>query len=219
VLYAPSLRQLAPDATLVMATLPILDWNAALLADLAAVDVGPAPRVCAAVLATDPFACWEDIADALRGAGVSGVSNFPSLALVDRSALADLDAANLGYARELDRLAWFAGDGFHVLGIAATPDQVVEARNRLGSSLDALCLTEAGDLHRSLNTGLALVRAFECAAGEDPAPGAPILRIAEENAPTKKSKTTRVSTRTPTARAEPQVDRAPRRRSSVNRGS
>ena len=70
---------------MVFATLPIVDWNKELADALA----GPAQfggsKVYAAIFAIDPFICWEDVVDLLRGAGIDGVCNFPPAALTERS--------------------------------------------------------------------------------------------------------------------------------------
>ena len=68
VIFAPSLRALPPGDPFVMATLPILDWNAELFR---AIDnVTSVGNHCyAAILMIDPFTLWEDLADLLLGDG------------------------------------------------------------------------------------------------------------------------------------------------------
>ncbi|WP_271575129.1 hypothetical protein [Bradyrhizobium sp. CCBAU 11361] len=73
--YAPSLRSLLKGFRLVMATLPILDWNDCLLRDLLTLDQATS-ALYAAIIMIDPFACWEDRAESLKDAGITGVANF-----------------------------------------------------------------------------------------------------------------------------------------------
>ncbi|MGL3104704.1 hypothetical protein [Bradyrhizobium sp. BR 1432] len=103
--YAPSLRSLPEGSLLVMATLPILDWNDCLLRDLLTLDKATsAPHVYAAILMIDPFACWEDIAELLKDAGITGVANFPPASMIERSAAGvPVDA---GQELELRRMEW-----------------------------------------------------------------------------------------------------------------
>lgn len=75
--YARSLRSLAESSLLVMAILPILDWNDCRLRDLVTLDQATsAPHVYAAIIMIAPFACWEDMAVSLKDADISGVANF-----------------------------------------------------------------------------------------------------------------------------------------------
>ncbi len=156
-LYAPSLRRLAAGSTLVMATLPVLDWNDELMKDLQALDSAPKHRVLAGILACDPFACWEDVADELTAAGIRGVANFPATAMTAGSGMVDLDDAGFGFKQELDRLAWFAEGGFQMLAVTASRTQALEAWDRLGGSMSAACVIRAYDIDRPADSAITLV--------------------------------------------------------------
>lgn len=69
---------------LVMATLPVIDWNDCLLRDLRALHQKASVHVYAAMVMIDPFACWEDFADLLKDAKISGVVNFPPASIIER---------------------------------------------------------------------------------------------------------------------------------------
>ncbi|SFN80650.1 hypothetical protein SAMN05216573_12247 [Bradyrhizobium sp. Rc3b] len=132
-IYAPSLRTLPQNAMLVMATLPVIDWNGCLLRDLQAGPKVP-PSCYAAIVMIDPFACWEDLGDLLEEAGMTGVTNFPPASMIERTpAGVPLDR---GQELELRRMEWFASRGFKVLFVAADEARMTAAEQRLGSQLD-----------------------------------------------------------------------------------
>jgi len=108
--FAPSLRTLPAGFPLVIATLPVCDWNGELLRSLDEIEPVAGARCYAAVLMIDPFTLWEDVADALMEKGFCGVVNFPPAALVETSSEASSEE-HLN-AAELERMRWFAENGF-----------------------------------------------------------------------------------------------------------
>ncbi|MGY3622133.1 hypothetical protein [Bradyrhizobium sp. USDA 10063] len=135
-IYAPSLRHLPEGSMLVMATLPVVDWNDCLLRDLRTIHKRTSVRAYAAMVMIDPFACWEDLADSLNDAGIFGVINFPPASIIERSiAGVPLDA---GKELELRRMEWFASLGFKALFVASNDLEITTAESRLGSHLDGI---------------------------------------------------------------------------------
>ncbi|WP_246510614.1 hypothetical protein [Bradyrhizobium glycinis] len=153
-IYAPSLRALPQNAMLVMATLPVIDWNDCLLRDLQ----GKPKRLgsCyAAIVMIDPFACWEDLADLLQDAKVTGVTNFPSASMIERTpAGVPLDS---GQELELRRMEWFASRGFKVLFVAPDEAKMSVAEQRLGSQLDGFVHLRSEALALSIGSDIGLV--------------------------------------------------------------
>ncbi|MGV7214871.1 hypothetical protein [Bradyrhizobium sp. UFLA05-112] len=134
-IYAPSLRSLPQGSMLVMATLPVIDWNDCLFRDLRALRRTYAP-VYAAIIMIDPFACWEDVAELLNEAGMTGVINFPPASLLERST--DGVPVDTGQELELRRMEWFASLGFKILFAAGNDSQITTAERQLGSHLDGI---------------------------------------------------------------------------------
>lgn len=132
-IYAPSLRSLPEGSKLVMATLPVIDWNDCLSRDLRSLNKEASADVYAGLVMIDPFSCWEDLADLLKAAGITGVVNFPPASLIDRSTAGrPVDA---GQELELRRMEWFASLGFKTLFTAGDDSQITAAERRLGSHL------------------------------------------------------------------------------------
>ncbi|MCK1289287.1 MULTISPECIES: hypothetical protein [unclassified Bradyrhizobium] len=135
-IYAPSLRSLPKGSILVMATLPIIDWNDCLLRGLQNVSEITRAHTYAAIMMIDPFACWEDVAEALKKAGVSGVVNFPPASMIERSAAGE--PVDSGQELELRRMEWFASLGFKILFAAADDAAMISAERRLGPHLHGI---------------------------------------------------------------------------------
>ncbi|MFK4492725.1 hypothetical protein [Bradyrhizobium sp. USDA 336] len=103
-IYAPSLRSLPEDAMLVMATLPVIDWNNCLLRDLHIIKKRTPVPAYAAIVMIDPFACWEDFADLLKNAEITGIINFPPASILERSSGGV--PVDTGQELELRRMEW-----------------------------------------------------------------------------------------------------------------
>ncbi|MET4323486.1 hypothetical protein [Bradyrhizobium sp. RT5a] len=135
-IYAPSLRSLPKDSMLVMATLPIIDWNDCLLRDLKNAPKRGRAHMYAAIMMLDPFAYWDDLAELLRDAGFLGVINFPPASMIQRSTTGEpIDA---GQELELRRMEWFTSLGFKSLFAAAKDSEIISAERRLGSHLHGI---------------------------------------------------------------------------------
>ncbi|WP_285170143.1 hypothetical protein [Rhizobium sp. CNPSo 3464] len=133
VIFAPSLRALSPGDPIVMATLPILDWNAELFRALDRVtSVGN--RCYAAVLMIDPFTLWEDLADSLKYKGFAGVVNFPPASLVEGVQ----SAVDAGNTLEIDRMKWFHDTGLGIIHTGSSRVEMADVSNRLADILDGM---------------------------------------------------------------------------------
>ncbi len=130
---APSLRALPHGYPLAMATLPIVDWNAALLDALEKAGPADRSRCYAAVMMIDPFALWEDMADLLKSRGIPGVVNFPP-ALAAKGSSASAGADN---AVEIERMRWFSNAGFKLAFAASLEGEAENAGARLPGLIDA----------------------------------------------------------------------------------
>ncbi|MGY3610417.1 MULTISPECIES: hypothetical protein [unclassified Bradyrhizobium] len=140
---------------LVMATLPIIDWNDCLLRDLRTIRKRTSARVYAAMVMIDPFACWEDFADSLKDAGISGVVNFPPASMIERSiGGVPIDA---GRELELRRMEWFASQGFKALFAAVNDSEITAAERRLGSHLEGIVYFPPETLKLTISEDMELI--------------------------------------------------------------
>ncbi|MDC9811079.1 hypothetical protein [Rhizobium binxianense] len=133
-IFAPSLRALPPDNPIVMATLPVIDWNAELFRALS--DVTSVGNRCyAAVLMIDPFTLWEDLADLLKERGFAGVVNFPPASLVEGVQSAGSASGN---TLEIDRMKWFHDYGLGIVHTGSSRLEMADVGNRLADLLDGV---------------------------------------------------------------------------------
>lgn len=117
--FVPALAPFAPGLWPLVAHLPVLDVNGALLAALAAgAPFRRAPPI-AAVFACDPFLRVADAAAVLRRAGIAQVLNWPSVQAHDGEAAAALAAVGYRAEAEFRALLAFAAHGLEPLAFAA----------------------------------------------------------------------------------------------------
>ncbi|MDF0492903.1 hypothetical protein [Bradyrhizobium yuanmingense] len=135
-IYAPSLRCLPAGSMLVMATLPVVDWNDCLLQSLRTIHKTTSAQVYAAMVMIDPFACWQDFVDALKDAGISGVINFPPASIIELSSAGEPHEA--GQELELSRMEWFGSSGFRTMFAATCTCETTTVESRLESYLDGI---------------------------------------------------------------------------------
>lgn len=152
--FAPSLRALPRHAPLAMATLPILDWNAELLAALTNICSMDGRGCYAAVMMIDPFTLWEDLADVLRERGFSGVVNFPPASLAEGTQTAG--GPEEDSKLEIDRLKWFSETGFKLAYAATSTEQITRIEARLEALLDGILYMPASTLAKALDHTLPL---------------------------------------------------------------
>ncbi|WP_168879852.1 phosphoenolpyruvate hydrolase family protein [Rhizobium sp. P28RR-XV] len=100
--------------------------------------------VLAGVCASDPFRLMEKFLDQVKGAGFSGVQNFPTVGLIDGNFRANLEETGMSYQLEVDMIAMA-----HKKGLLTTPYVFSEG--------DAAAMARAGAdiivVHLGLTTG------------------------------------------------------------------
>lgn len=132
-IFAPSMAGLPSGYPLVMATVPVIDWNAVLTTALKQM---PATHGhYAAVMMVDPFTLWEDLADLLREKGITGVVNFPPASLLEGATPPAGGASE--YTLEMDRLKWFSEAGFRLVYAASDVTGIADTALRLEGLVDA----------------------------------------------------------------------------------
>jgi len=132
-IFAPWLEGLPVTQRDLLALLPVLDINGAMVTALGdtrtpltgvpdARPVSAQPGVIAALLCVDPFLRVRDLAALLKAAGIVEVANFPTIQVIDGVAARGFDSADLGLQREARILAGFAEAGLAVTGFATTAE-------------------------------------------------------------------------------------------------
>lgn len=139
VAFLPGLRPFPAPSWPLVAQLPVLDVNGALLADLAAREPFAADPPVAAVFACDPFLRVQDAAAVLRRAGVVKVLNWPSVQAHEGEAAAALAAVGYRAEAEFRTLLAFEALGLQPLAFAATRSALDAA---LAAGLRRLVLPE-----------------------------------------------------------------------------
>ena len=157
--FAPSLRALPVGFPLVMATLPVSDWNGELMRGLD--EIGPivGARCYAAVMMIDPFMLWEDAVDLLLEKRFFGVVNFPPAALVETSPLPTSE----GYVNtmELERMRWFADSGLKLALTSVTPEAIGKVGTLFQEQPEAVLYAPATSLSCPVASVTTLVRSDE----------------------------------------------------------
>jgi len=132
-IFAPWLEGLPAAQRDLLALLPVVDINGAMVAaldDTRTPQTGPSntrrvsaqPGVIAALLCVDPFLRVRDLAALLKAAGIAEVTNFPTIQVIDGVAARGFDSADLGMQREARMLAGFAQEGLAVTGFATSAE-------------------------------------------------------------------------------------------------
>jgi predicted TIM-barrel enzyme len=99
-----------PRARALGALLPLGDANALSLAGAKeAMPLAGGTPVLAGVCASDPLRLMDKFLQELKGCGVAGVQNSPSVGLIDGGFRSNLEEAKLGYAREVQMIRDAAG--------------------------------------------------------------------------------------------------------------
>lgn len=130
-IFAPWLDLLPEAQRDLLSILPVLDINGSLLAALRSARVGEntGPRI-AAVLCVDPFLRLHDMTRFLRAAGITAVTNFPTVQIVDGTAARGFESADLGVEREVATLHQFLQEGFAVTGFATSRENALRMTGR-----------------------------------------------------------------------------------------
>jgi predicted TIM-barrel enzyme len=139
--FLPGLAPFPARLWPVVAHLPVLDVNGALLADVAAREPFTRAPPIAAVFACDPFLRVADAAVALARAGIREVLNWPSVQAHEGESAAALAAVGYRAEAEFRTLLAFAERGLLPLAFAATRGAVDAA---LALGLRRLVLPSGG---------------------------------------------------------------------------
>lgn len=161
-IYAPSMASLPSGYPLVMATVPVIDWNAALTTALR--QMPAAHGHYAAVMMVDPFILWEDLADLLKEKGITGVVNFPPASLLEGATPPTGGASE--NALEMDRLKWFSDAGFRLVYAASDLKEIANTALRLEGLVDAFLQLPPSALDIRLSERIVLGTALH-ASGTD----------------------------------------------------
>jgi len=107
--------------------LPIGDANAITLelGERSILNVVKECPVVAGVLGADPTRNMERFVDRLAGAGFHGVMNCPTVALIDGKFRSDLEETEMGYAREVEVLAYAHRRGLFTKAFCTTPEEAL----------------------------------------------------------------------------------------------
>lgn len=122
-ILAPWLAALPVQGRDLLALLPVLDVNTLSFAALRALQPGDAQHAVVALFCADPFLRVRDAVQILRAAGISRVTNFPTIQIIDGAAAHGFDSAGLGMQREAEVLGEFARAGFAVTGFCASAER------------------------------------------------------------------------------------------------
>jgi two-component system response regulator HydG len=124
------------------------------------------------VFAQDPSLDAEEYLRAIRRYGLAGVTNFPSVGFYDGAFRASLEAAGLGFAREVDLLRRARAEGLRTIGFCLN---AADARTLAAAGVDILCLNlgiadwrarEPAEHQAALDGAVAAIRAMIAAARE-----------------------------------------------------
>jgi predicted TIM-barrel enzyme len=131
---APWLAGLPVPGRDLLALLPVLDVNARAFAALRALPQVAGQNAIAALFCADPFLRVRDAVQILRAAGISRVTNFPTIQIIDGAAAHGFESAGLGMRREAEILGEFVRAGFAVTGFAGSAESgALLARQGVGA--------------------------------------------------------------------------------------
>ncbi|HVE39066.1 MAG TPA: phosphoenolpyruvate hydrolase family protein [Planctomycetota bacterium] len=156
-----------PGARALAALLPLGDANALSLAGAKqAVPLAGETPVLAGVCATDPLRLMDKFLLELKGCGIAGVQNAPSVGLIDGVFRNNLEEAKLGYGREVEMIRDAARLDLITSAFVFSPD-------------DARAMAEAGADLVVIHPGLGAAAPIEkiAAAARDARKGVLVLAL------------------------------------------
>ncbi len=154
VIFAPALGVLQSGAPLVLATLPVVDWNSELVKALTELKRPVGPNCYAAAMMIDPFTLWEDLGDLLAERGFAGVVNFPPASLLEVKQVQTL--TDEGNTIEIDRMKWFHDVGFGLVYAAPRMEEIRNVEQRLAGLLNAIFNVPVSSLRQPVSDKLEL---------------------------------------------------------------
>jgi predicted TIM-barrel enzyme len=122
--FLPALAPFPVTSWPLVALLPVLDINGALVAALAAGRPFRNAAPVAGIFACDPFLRLSDLATTLRAAGISQVVNYPTVQIFEGETAAALAAVNYRAEAEFRLLQRLAGLGFAPIACATSRPEV-----------------------------------------------------------------------------------------------
>lgn len=138
-------------------SLPVGDANAMVI-EMGSRSILPAVRdvpVIGGLYGVDPTRDIADVLDAVERVGYSGVINFPTVGRIDGRYRQELEAAGLGYGKEIEMVRQAHQRGLFTMAYVFTAEQ---ASQMAEAGLDVLVghvgLTGGGDVGSSLSIGL-----------------------------------------------------------------
>ncbi|MDB5369104.1 MAG: hypothetical protein JWP20_662 [Roseomonas sp.] len=138
-------------------SLPVGDANA-MVVEMGSRDILPAVRnipVIGGLYGVDPTRDIEDVLDSVERVGYSGIINFPTVGRIDGRYRQELEAAGLGYGKEIEMVRKAHQRGLFTMAYTFTADQ---AEQLAEAGLDVLVghvgLTGGGDVGSPLAVGL-----------------------------------------------------------------
>jgi hypothetical protein len=172
-ILCPWLRQFPTSIGVWMSVLAAHDANDGLLRSLP-VSAKSWPRVYAGVFAVDTLRRSLQLVDSLKGSGVAGVINFPSVSFIDGEAGEVLNGLSLGVDREINFLRICSNEGLRVAGVART----IETAERLGElGADFLVAHGGPPTHANEDPSQDAARRFKGAMRLRNLPVIPISRV------------------------------------------
>lgn len=154
IIFAPALGVLQSGVPLVLATLPVVDWNSELVKGLRELERPVGPNCYAAVMMIDPFTLWEDLGDLLAERGFAGVVNFPPASLLEVKQVQT--SADEGNTIEIDRMKWFHDIGFGLVYAASRVEEIRNVEQRLSGLLEAMVNVPVSSLRQPISDNLEL---------------------------------------------------------------
>ena len=130
-ILCPWLRRFPASIGVWMSILAAHDANEGLLRSLP-VSGKSWPRVYAGIFAVDTLRRSSQLIDSLKGSGVAGVINFPSVSFIDGEAAEVFKGLSLGVDREINFLRNCSNEGLRVAGVARTAE-TAERLSELGA--------------------------------------------------------------------------------------
>jgi predicted TIM-barrel enzyme len=123
-IFCPWLEGLPPKSGLWIASLPIHDANAVLLAAITSQSFRDMPTKPAfvGVCLLDPFRQLSQVFSTLRAAGISGIVNLPTTGTFRGSMARALDDLGTGVNREIAMMAQARDHGLRIGGVAMTTE-------------------------------------------------------------------------------------------------
>jgi len=172
-ILCPWLQQFPKDTGIWLSVLAAHDANEGLLQALA-VSKNTWPNVYAGVFAVDTLRPQSQFIRRLKGAGIAGVINFPSMSFIDGEAGAVFNELSLGIDREIDFLQACSSEGLRIAGVTKSTEM---ARRLIAMGVDFLIAHGGPPTRDNLDPSREVAIQVEGIAREHDIPVIPISRL------------------------------------------